>query len=68
MLEMKKCYKESKKRGITYVQYKDVRMKHVIEGRLEGSIEVTGKRGRRSKQLLDDHKEKRGNSIERGST
>jgi hypothetical protein len=31
----------------------------VIEGKLEGSIEITGKRGRRRKQLLDVLKEKR---------
>ena len=35
-------------------------LKHVIEGKIEGSIEVTGRRGRRRKQLLDDLKEKRG--------
>jgi hypothetical protein len=34
-------------------------LKHVIEGKLEGRIEMTGKRGRRRKQLLDDLKEKR---------
>jgi hypothetical protein len=31
----------------------------VIEGKLEGRIKVTGRRGRRCKQLLDDLKEKR---------
>jgi hypothetical protein len=31
----------------------------VIEGKLEGRIEVMGGRGRRRKQLLDDLKEKR---------
>jgi hypothetical protein len=31
----------------------------VIEGKLEGRIEVTGRQGRRRKQLLDDLKEKR---------
>jgi hypothetical protein len=31
----------------------------VIEGKLEGRIEVTGRRGRRRKQLLDDLKDKR---------
>jgi hypothetical protein len=31
----------------------------VIEGKLEGRIEMIGRRGRRSKQLLDDLKEKR---------
>jgi hypothetical protein len=34
-------------------------MKHVIEGKLEGRIEMTVRRGRRCKQLLDDFKEKR---------
>jgi hypothetical protein len=33
--------------------------KHVIEGKLEGRIELTGRRGRRRKQLLDDLKEKK---------
>jgi hypothetical protein len=33
--------------------------KHVIEGKIEGRIEVTGRRGRRRKQLLDYIKEKR---------
>jgi hypothetical protein len=31
----------------------------VIEGKLEGRIEMTGIRGRRRKQLVDDLKEKR---------
>jgi len=35
-------------------------IKHIIEGKIEGRIEVTGRRGRRCKQLLDDLKEKRG--------
>jgi hypothetical protein len=34
-------------------------MKHVIEGKLQGRIEMTGRRGRRRKQLLDDLKEKK---------
>jgi hypothetical protein len=34
-------------------------LKHVIEGKLEGRIDMTGRRGRRRKQLLDDLKEKR---------
>jgi hypothetical protein len=28
-------------------------LKYVIEGKIEGTIEVTGRRGRRRKQLLD---------------
>jgi hypothetical protein len=31
----------------------------VIEGKLEGGIEITERRGRRRKQLLDDLKEKK---------
>jgi hypothetical protein len=34
-------------------------LKHVIEGKLEGRIEMIGRRGRRSKQLLDDLKKER---------
>jgi hypothetical protein len=34
-------------------------LKHVIEGNIEGRIKVTGRQGRRHKQLLDDRKEKR---------
>jgi hypothetical protein len=34
-------------------------LKHAIEGKLEGRTEMTGRRGRRRKQLLDDLKEKR---------
>jgi hypothetical protein len=33
--------------------------KSVIEGKLEGRAEITGRRGRMRKQLLDDLKEKR---------
>jgi len=36
-------------------------MKHVIEGKREGRIEVKRRRGRRCKQLLVDFKEKKGN-------
>jgi hypothetical protein len=34
-------------------------LKHVIEGKLVGKIEVAGRQGRRYKHLLDDLKEKR---------
>ena len=33
--------------------------KHIIEGKMKGRIEVTGRRGIRRKQLLDDLKERR---------
>jgi len=35
-------------------------IKHVIEGDIEEGTEMTGKRGRRSKQLLDGLKEIKG--------
>jgi hypothetical protein len=35
-------------------------LKHVVEGKIDGRIEVTGRRGRRRKQLLDELKETRG--------
>jgi len=35
-------------------------LKDIIEGKIEGRIEVTGRRGRRRKQLMDDTKERRG--------
>ena len=34
----------------------------VIEGKIKGRIEVTGKRGRRHREILDDLKERRGYS------
>jgi hypothetical protein len=38
-------------------------LKRIIEGKIEGRPEITGRRGRRCKQLLDDLKEKRGYFI-----
>ena len=35
-------------------------IKHVTEGKIERRLAVTGRRGKRSKQLLSDLKEKRG--------
>jgi hypothetical protein len=35
-------------------------LKHVIEGKIDERIEVTGRRGRRRKKLLDDLKGNRG--------
>jgi hypothetical protein len=44
---------------IGHILRRNCLLKHVIEGKLEGRIEITGRRGRRCKQLLDDLKEKR---------
>jgi hypothetical protein len=45
---------------IGHVLLRNCILKHVIEGKIEGRIQVTGRRGRKRKQLLDDLKEKRG--------
>jgi hypothetical protein len=37
-------------------------LQQVIEGKIKGEIEVTGRRGRRRRKLLDVLKEKRGYS------
>jgi hypothetical protein len=38
------------------------RLQQVIEGKIKGGIEVTGRRGRRRRKLLNDLKERRGYS------
>ena len=49
--------KRRKANCIDYISHRNCLLKHVVEGKIEGRIEVTGRRGRRSKQLLDDIKE-----------
>jgi hypothetical protein len=51
--------KRRKANWIGHIVRRNCLLKHVIEGKLEGRIEMTGRRGRRRKQLLDDLKEKR---------
>jgi hypothetical protein len=48
--------KKRKANWIGHILRRNCLLKHVIEGK----IEVTGRRGRRRMQLLDDLKEKRG--------
>jgi hypothetical protein len=40
--------------------YRNCLLQQVIEGKVKGGIEVTGRRGRRRRKLLDDLKERRG--------
>jgi hypothetical protein len=40
--------------------YRNCLLKHIIEGKIEGRIQVMGRWQRISKQLLDDFKENRG--------
>jgi hypothetical protein len=45
---------------IGHILRRNFLLKHVIEGKIEGRIAVTGRRVRRREQLLDDLKKKRG--------
>jgi hypothetical protein len=47
---------------IGYILHRNCLLQQDIEGKIKGGIEVTGKRGRRSRKLLDDLKERRGYS------
>jgi hypothetical protein len=51
--------KRRKANWIGHILRRNCLLKHVIEGKLEGRIEMTGRSGRRCKQLLDDLKEKK---------
>jgi hypothetical protein len=44
---------------IGHILRRNCLLKQVIEGKIEGRIEVTGRRGRRRKHLLDDLKDKK---------
>jgi hypothetical protein len=43
---------------IGHILRRNCLLKHVIEGKVEGRIDMTGRRGRRRKQLLNDLEEK----------
>jgi hypothetical protein len=51
--------KRRKASWISHILHRNCLLKHMIEGKLEGRREMTGRRGRRCKQILDDLKEKR---------
>ena len=52
--------RRGKGNGICHILRGNCHLKHVIEGRTEGRIEVTGRHEGRRKQLLDDLKETKG--------
>ena len=54
---MLRAIERRKAKWIGHVLHGKCLLKHVIGGKVEGRIIVTGRRGRRSKQLLDDTKE-----------
>jgi len=45
-----------------HILHRNCLLQRVIEGKIKGGIEVTGRRGRRRRKLLDDLKERRGYS------
>ena len=51
--------KRRKANWIGHVLRRNCLLRHVIEGQIEGRIGVTGRRGKRRKQLLDDLKGRR---------
>ena len=53
---------EQKANWISHILRRNCLLQRVIEGKIKGGIEVTGRRGRRRKTLLDDLKERRGYS------
>jgi hypothetical protein len=44
---------------IGHILRRNCLLERVIEGKIQGGIEVTGRRGRRCRKLLDDLKERR---------
>ena len=52
--------KTRKANWIGHILCRNYLLKHIIEGQIEGRIEVTGRRGRRRRQLLDAIKERWG--------
>jgi len=49
-----------KSNWIGHILRRNCFLQRVIEGNIKGGIEVTGRRGRRRRKLLDDLKERRG--------
>jgi len=54
--------RKRKANWIGHILRRNCLLQWVIEGKIKGGMEVTGRRGRRSRQLLDDLKERRGYS------
>jgi len=50
---------ERKANWIGHILLRKCLLQHVIEGKIKGGIEVTGRRGRRCRKLLHDLEERR---------
>jgi hypothetical protein len=54
------CYNKRREANqIGHILCRHCLLQNVIEGKIEGRIEATGRRGRVRKQLLDEFKERR---------
>jgi hypothetical protein len=63
--EQRNILHEISKRNANWISHslrRNCLVQHVIEGKIKGGIEVTGKRGRIRRKLLDDLNERRGYS------
>jgi hypothetical protein len=54
--------RKRKANWIGHISRRNCLLQRVIEGKIQGRIEVTGRQGRRRRMLLDDLREKRGYS------
>ena len=54
--------RKRKANWIGHILGRNCLLQRVTEGKIKGGIEVTGRRGRRRRKLLDDIKERRGYS------
>jgi hypothetical protein len=54
--------RKRKANWIGYILRRNCFLQRIIEGKIQGGIEVTGRQGRRRRKLLHDLKEKRGYS------
>ena len=63
--EQRNILHEIRKRKTNWIDHilrRNCLLQRVIEGKIKGGIEVTGRRGRKCRMLLDDLKERRGYS------
>jgi hypothetical protein len=59
--------RKRKANWIGYILRRNCLLQRVIEGKIKGEVEVTGRRGRKRRKLPDDLKERRGYSHLKGS-
>jgi len=63
--EQRSILNEIRRRKVNWIGHilrRNCLLQRVIEGKIQGGIEVTGRQGRRSRKLLDDLNERRGYS------